>query len=345
MILQDERNRLGLGIVGALVIHAAFFLAIQLGVHIPPATPSVSPIYVELNAPLPVIPETKSSDRLTTPESAIAPANPSGAKPAAAAASTAAPRAVRSVVPSYPASGENDPLARAPSAADLAAQQSADSTKQSAAPPVPQRNPGPTAADSQFLSQENSAANQFRQLNPLLPQRVPSPAAGLASGAAPTSSSPAARSLAEKVESTAIAVAQAQNAGGSSASAGGATGSPSQAESRSGPSAPGYADPRLRFQGGSPRGLVSQGRLNLDDNLVKAILKNEPNHPPVIKVTVGFTVDSNGFVTLQPGRYSGYTQLDLLIRNLFEGEVFMPAPGSAPAAGEITYIIQTQAAR
>ncbi|HUX11983.1 MAG TPA: hypothetical protein VMW87_03095, partial [Spirochaetia bacterium] len=79
--------------------------------------------------------------------------------------------------------------------------------------------------------------------------------------------------------------------------------------------------------------------------LVEAILREHPNHPPVIKVTVVFTIDQYGFVRLQPGGISGYTRLDLLIRNLFDGPVFEPAPGSAPAAGKITYIIQTQAAR
>ncbi len=367
MILQDERNRLGFAISGAVIIHALLFVAMQLGVHWPVSPAEPAPIYVELNAPVqqpePPAAETPAApaptaSAATTEAAPAAQSAPASTRTAPASTRTApastrtAPASTRTASASTrtaPTPREYDPLAQAPSAADLRsfARQSDQTSGQPAQTPGQSSGAGrssqgnaaagPTPQENLFAAQQQQRAEQFRAQNPVESGSV-APAA-LPSSSETSQAAPSTDPLSGKIDRTMQSVTEPRFSPSGSGPSAAAPSNPASAS-------PGISDSRLKFTNGVARSLISADRLNLNQDLVNSILKKHPNHPPVIEVRVTFTAKADGFVSnLNLAKDSGYSELDQVIRNLFERPVFKPAPGSPAAEGEITYRIETDTAR
>ena len=354
MIQHAERDRMLIAGAGAVVIHALFFAGLWL--YAPQAAKlpiAVLPVYVELNAASIAAPRVASSTPAPVPPKTVAPAPvlPKVTTPAAQTPSSqrqAAPADQSATTPA-PASSEYDPLAAPPTQSTPAAPV-APATQPTTAPAPA----GPTAAE---LAQEQAQQQQlqrWRQSHPVDTQPS-APVAGTSSTvqAAPAQDA-AGQALQRTINQTLNAVQSAPAAAPAGAGApagaptaganGTGTGSAGAAAAPTGAGSggTGYSDPRLEFSNGQARGLTSKGRLELDPEMVKQILSQHPNHPPTINIKVEFQVDANGFVSnLQLSGNTSYTQLDQEIRNLFNGQVFVSAPGDPVAEGAIDYVIET----
>jgi len=344
MIQHAERDRMLIAGAGAVVIHALFFAGLWL--YAPQAAKlpiAVLPVYVELNAAPIVAPPTPTpapvQPRVTTPAS-------QSPQPQQQSARVAPSAPVAQPAPAQaPAPREYDPLA-APPGPSQAAAPPAFATQPSTAPaPVAT---GPTAAELAQQAQEQAnqqALQKWEQSNPLDSQPSPSPAAAATNSTGQVA--PAQDAAGQAMDRTINQTFNAIQSAPAVAATPSAVPSPSGMSSAGAATTPtgaggGYSDSRLKFAGGQPRGLMSEGRLNLDRNVVQGILSQHPNHPPAIRIKVEFQVDANGFASnLQLSGDTSYTLLNQQIRKLFDGQVFVAAPGDPVATGAIDYVIET----
>ncbi|HUX49758.1 MAG TPA: hypothetical protein VMW73_03120 [Spirochaetia bacterium] len=347
MIQHAERDRMLIAGAGAVVIHALFFAALWL--YAPQAAKlpiAVLPVYVELNAAPIVAPSVPApapvQPRVTTPASQMPQPQQQSAR-VAPSAPVAQPAPAQA-----PAPREYDPLAAPPGQNAGAGTATAPSAPQPSSAPAPVST-GPTAAALALEQANQQALQKWEQNNPSVSQPSPSPAAAASNskGRAAPAQDAAGQAIDRTINQTMNAIQSAPAAAPAVAA------TPSTAPGTSGSSSTGaattptgsgsgYSDSRLTFTRGQPRGLVSEGRLKLNPQIVNQILSQHPDHSPRIDVPVKFQVDASGFVSnLQLLRSSGYTQLDEAIRNLFNGQVFVAAPGDPVATGAIDYVIET----